>query len=156
MKRYLVSFVAVAGLAAMPAGASAATVCPPATLYCIPPAVTPAEAAQATSSAAGRSLSKLKPAALAGKGGIALPGTASGPGTLEIVITAKIHGKTVVIGSGTSTTGSAGTTTVKLTLTRAGKRALKGHKGKLTITVTATFTPTGGTAATSSSKVKLK
>jgi hypothetical protein len=162
MKRYLASFVAVAGLAAMPAGASAATVCPPgqpagvAPLYCIPSAGTPAEAAQATSSAASRSLSKLKPAALAGKGGVALPGTASGPGMLEIVITAKIHGKTVVIGSGTSTTSSAGTTTVKLVLSKAGKRALKGHKGKLQITVTATFTPQGGKATTSSSKVRLK
>ena len=158
MKRYLASFVAVAGLAAMPVGASAATGCPPATLYCIPPAPsgTPAEAAHSTSSAAARSLSKLTPGALAGKGGVGLPGTASGPGTLKIVITAKLDGKTVVIGSGTKTTGSAGTVTVKLVLTKAGKSALKGHKGKLQITVTATFTPQGGKATSSSSKVGLK
>jgi hypothetical protein len=158
MKRYLASFVAVAGLAAIPMVAPATVAAAECPLYCIPPAPsgTPAAAAQATSSAAGRSLSKLKPAGLAGKGGVALPGTASGPGTLEIVITAKIHGKTVVIGSGTSTTGSAGTTTVKLVLTKAGKRALKGHEGKLQITVTATFTPQGGKATSASSKVGLK
>jgi hypothetical protein len=156
MNRYLALFVVVAGLAAVPAGASAASTCPPATLYCIPSAGSPAEAAHDTSSAAAGYLSKLKPAALAGKGSVGLSGTASGPGTLKIVITAKLDGKTVVIGSGTSTTSSAGATTVKLVLTKAGKRALKGHKGKLQIIVTATFTPQGGKATTASSKVGLK
>jgi hypothetical protein len=87
---------------------------------------------------------------------VVLTGTAAGPGTPKIVLTARIHGKTVVLGSGTSTTGSAGAITVKLLLSKAGKRALKDHKGKLQITVTATFTPTGGAAASSSDKVTLK
>jgi hypothetical protein len=156
MSRYLASFVAVVALAAMPASASAASTCTPGTLYCIPPAVTPAEAAHTTAGTAAGILSKLRPAALAGKGRVALSGTTSGPGTLKIVLTAKLHGKTVVLGTGVSTTGAAGTTTVEVALTKAGKRALKGQKGKLTITVTAAFTPKGGTAASSSSKVGLK
>jgi hypothetical protein len=157
MKKYLVSFVAVAGLALAPAGTAVASTCPSgSTIYCVPSAVTPTEAAHATSSAAAAALSKLKPAALAGKGGVTLSGTAAGPGTIKVLITARIHGKTVVIGSGTSTAGSAGLITVKLVLTKAGKRALKGHKGKLQITVSASFTPTGGKATTASSKVGLK
>jgi hypothetical protein len=155
MNKYLASLVVVAGLAAMPAGALATSACP---LYCIPPAAstTPAEAAHATSGAAAGYLSKLTPAALAGKGHVAIPGAASGPGTVKIVITAKIHGKTVVLGSGEATTDSAGVVTVKLVLTKAGKRALKSREGKLPIVVTASFTPTGGKATTVSSKGKLK
>lgn len=162
MKRYLASLLAVAGLAAMPTSALAVSTCTPgqapgvAPLYCIPSVETPAEAARATSGAAAGDLSKLTPAALAGKGHVALPGAASGPGTLKIVITAKIHGRTVVLGSGEATTDSAGATTVKLMLTKAGKRALKGHKGKLSITVTASFAPKGGKTTTVSSKGTLK
>jgi hypothetical protein len=155
MHRYLASLVVAAGLAAVPASASAST-CTPGTLYCVPSAVTPAEAAHGTSGSAAGGLSKLTPHALAGKGSVTLPGTAAGPGTLKLVLTAKIDGRTVVLGTGLSTTGAAGATTVKLVLTKAGKHALQGHKGKLTITVTATFTPAGGTAASSSSRVGLK
>jgi hypothetical protein len=155
MKKYLASLVVVVGLAAMPAGALATAACP---LYCIPPAspATPAEAAHATSGAAAGDLSKLTPAALAGKGHVTVLGTASGPGTLKIVITAKIHGKTVVLGSGEATTDGTGAVSVKLVLTKAGKSALKGHRGKLPITVTVSFTPTGGTVTTVSSKGTLK
>jgi hypothetical protein len=162
MKKYLASFVVVVGLAAIPAGASAASTCAPgqtpgvAPLYCIPSTETPAEAAQATSGAAIGDLSKITPAALAGKGHLTLPGTAAGPGTVKIVITAKIHGKTVVLGSGEATTDSAGAVTVKLTLTKAGKKALKGHRGKLPVTVTASFVPKGGKGSSVSSKGTLK
>jgi hypothetical protein len=164
MKKYLASFAVVAGLAAIPAGASAAATCLPgqtpgvAPLYCIPATTeTSAEAAQATSGVAAGDLSKITPAALAGKGHLTLPGTAAGPGTVKIVITAKIHGKTVVLGSGETTTDSAGAVTVKLTLTKAGKKALKRHKGKLPVTVTASFAPKGGGKGSSaSSKGALK
>lgn len=160
MSKYVASLAVAAGLVAMPAGASASSVCPPgqpsgvAPLYCVP--ISPAEAAHSTARSAAGYLAKLRPAALAGKGSVSLSGTAAGPGTIKIVLTAKIHGMNVVIGSGEKTTGSAGATTVKLMLTRAGRNALRTHKGKLKVTVTTTFTPTGGTAATASTKVTLK
>ena len=162
MKKYLASFAVVAGMAAIPAGASAASTCLPgqtpgvAPLYCIPSVETPAEAAQATSGAAASDLSKITPAALAGKGHLTLPGTAAGPGTVKIVITAKIHGRTVVLGSGETTTDSAGAVTVKLILTKAGKKTLKRHKGKLPVTVTASFAPKSGKGSSVSSKGTLK
>lgn len=127
-------------------------------LYPIPtvPAANPAAAAHAGVGAAATYLATLTPAALAHTGGPKLGATTSGSGTFTFVLTAKIHGKTVVIGRGSKTAGGAGAITVKLTLTKAGKVALASAKGKLKITVVATFKPKHGASKTAKSTVTLK
>lgn len=160
MKRSLALLAAVAGLAAAPGSALAAPACSHgqpagvAPLYCIPP--TPAAAASSNASAASSALSGLSASALAGKGSVQLHGAASGPGTVTIVITATIHGRVVTLGRGSQSATAAGGVAVKLTLTKAGKAALKGHKGKLKLTVTATFKPQHGAAKTAKGKATLK
>jgi hypothetical protein len=164
MKRSLAPLVAFGVLAAVPGVASAAQTCQPGQtpgvppLYCIPPAppATPAAAAHATSAAGARYLSTLTPSALAGKGNIGLSAFASGPGTITIVLKAKLHGKTVIIGSAKVTVGAAGTSTIELSLTKAGKAALAHHKGALKVTLTSTFKPVHGKVATAKSQTTLK
>jgi hypothetical protein len=164
MKRSLALLVVFGALAAMPGIASAASTCSPGQtpgtppLYCVPPAppVTPAAAAHDSASDAANYLSTLTPATLAAKGGAKLPAAASGKGTITIVLTAKIHGRIVVIGSGRATVGGAsGEDFVKLILTKAGKAALKSHKGKLQVTVTATFKPKSGKPKSAKSRAML-
>lgn len=75
---------------------------------------------------------------------------------MTIVLSAKLHGKTIVIGTAKKTFGSAGAATIGLSLTKAGKIALKHHKGALKVTLTATFKPTQGKSATAKSKATLK
>lgn len=121
-------------------------------LYPIPSAPGSRSSAAATAAAY---LAKLSPAALAATGGPRLHAHTSGPGTLTFVLSAEIHGKTVVIGTGSKTVGRAGAVTVKITFTAAGKAALTGG-GKLRITVVATFKPKHGKPKTSKSTVALK
>ncbi|HEY3828698.1 MAG TPA: hypothetical protein VGL57_05830 [Solirubrobacteraceae bacterium] len=99
-------------------------------------------------------LSSTTPAAL-GKGFIELHAAASGPGTISIVLSVKIHGKTVVIGSGHETASGAGTVDVALKLTGAGKSALASHE-HLKITVAVAFHPQHGAKKTASVKTTLK
>ena len=127
--------------------------------YPIPPssgASTPAAATRAAVGAAASYLASFSPAALAGKGAAELGATAPGAGTFTFVLTAKIHGKTVVIGRGSKATGAAGALTIKLTLTKAGKAALKGAKGKLKVTLAASFKPKQGKVATAKHTATLK
>jgi hypothetical protein len=164
MKRSLALLVVSSALAATPGIASASPVCQPGQtpgvppLYCIPPAppATPAAAAHATSSAGARYLSTLTPSGLAAKAKIELSAFASGPGTITIVLKAKLHGRTVVIGTGKATVSAAGTSTIELSLTKAGMTALTHRKGTLKVTLTVTFKPASGKAATAKSTATLK
>jgi hypothetical protein len=157
----LASAVAVLPIAAPTALAStqASPIARAAAVYPVPPGpgpATPAAAAHAAAGALAGALAKLTPAALAGKGAPKLAATAPGSGTFTVVLTARIHGKTVIIAKGSQTAGAAGALTLKLKLTKAGKAALKGAKGKLKVTVVASFKPTQGAAATAKSTVTLK
>jgi hypothetical protein len=158
MGKYVISLLAILSLAAAPsAGAQARPLQPPARaagLYPIPsvPSPTPAEAA-ATAVA---HLAKLSPAALAATGGPKLGAGAAGPGTFTFVLSTKIHGKTVVIGIGSKIAASAGAITVKIAFTKAGKTALIRAKGKLHMTVMATFKPKHGAVETAKKTVTLK
>jgi|ERR1700722_5712611 len=163
MKKSLASLAVLALLSLAPAVASAAPTHPLgqrvllASLYPIPPAApsTPAAAAQTSASDVASELSGTTPAAL-GKGVFKLNAAASGPGTISIVLSVKIHGKIVVIGSGRETAGAAGALEVALKLTKAGKSALAGHKGRLKITVAVVFHPQGGAKKSAILKVALK
>jgi hypothetical protein len=147
MKKSPAALVVLLVLAATPAVASAASAgrsgrhAHVAALYEIPPTppATPAAAAHVSASDVAGELSDLTSSALAAKGDVSLKAAASGPGALTVVVTAKIHGKTVVIGSGHQTASAAGSVSVKLTLTRAGKIALAGHNGQLKVTVSVVF-----------------
>lgn len=162
MKKSLVSLAVLALLSLAPAGAFAAPVHAPgrrvllASPYPIPPAApsTPAAAAHVSANDVASELSDTTPAAL-DKGFIELHAAASGPGTVSIVLSVKIHGKTVVIGSGRETASGAGTLEVSLKLTSAGKSALASHK-HLKITVVVVFHPQHGAKQTASVKTALK
>jgi hypothetical protein len=164
MKRSLAPLVVFGALAATSGIASAAPTCQPGQtpgtppLYCIPPAppATPAAAARATSAAGTHYLSTLTPSGLAAKAKIELSAFASGPGTITIVLKAKLHGKIVLIGMGKLTVSASGSSTIELSLTKAGKTALAHRKGALTVTLAATFKPTSGKAATAKSKATLR
>lgn len=162
MKKSLVSLAVLALLSLAPAGAWASPGQAPgpravfASLYPIPPAApsTPAAAAHTSASDVASQLSNTTPAAL-GKGSIELQAAASGPGTISIVLSVKIHGRTVVIGSGHQTVGAAGALEVPLKLTSAGKSALAGHK-HLKLTVAVVFHPQHGAKKSTSVKATLK
>ncbi|HWX87733.1 MAG TPA: hypothetical protein VNX67_06140 [Solirubrobacteraceae bacterium] len=164
MKRSLAPLVLFGALAVLPGSASAAPMCQPGEtpgtppLYCIPPAppATPAAAAHETSSTGAHELSALTPGALSGKPKLGLSAFASGPGAFTIVLKAKLHGRTVVIGTGKLTVGAAGSFTVALSLTKAAKSALAHRKGALKVTLTTTFVPLHGKAATAKSQATLK
>jgi hypothetical protein len=159
-KHPITSLLSILALAAVPvvappalAHSSART----ASAYPIPPAsTTPAAAAHAGASAAAGDLAKLSPAALAHTGGLKLSVTAPGSGAFTFVLTAKIHGKTVIVGRAVKTVTGAGAVTLTLKLTKAGKAALGRAKGKLKLTVAVTFKPTHGGGATAKSKITLK
>jgi hypothetical protein len=130
-----------------------------ASLYPIPsqtPPSTPAAAAHVSAGDAASALSGLTPAGLAGEGTIAFDAAVSGPGTLKFVITAKIHGKTVVIGTGHETATAAGAIEVKIKLTGAGKAALKAHKGKLKVAVAVVFKAQHGGKKTANAEAVLR
>jgi hypothetical protein len=157
MGKYVTPFLAVLSLALASMSNVAAQARPversarAAALYPIPSA----PGARSSAAAAAAYLAKLSPAALAATGGPRLHARTSGPGTFTFVLSAEIHGKTVVIGAGSKTVGRAGAVTVKITFTTAGKAALTGG-GKLRITVVATFKPKHGKPKTSKSTVALK
>ncbi len=163
MGKHLPPLLAVVALAAIPGVAAQAQARPlvpfagAAVIYPIPQGSidTPTAAAHAGASAAAAYLDTLSPAALAKAGGAKLAATASGPGTFTFVLSARVHGKTVVIGKGSRTAGAAGAITVKVTLSKAGKAALAGAKGKLKVTVMATFKPKHGRAQTARSSATL-
>jgi len=160
MSKQFTSLVATLALAAVAAAAPQAQARLPeysawaAALYPIPPAHTPAVAVHSSAVAAAHYLATLSPSALAATGGLRLDAGAPGPGTFTFVLTARLHGRAVVIGRGSKTASHAGAITVKLTLTKAGKAALAG--GKLAVTVVASFKPQHGKAKTATSTAMLR
>jgi hypothetical protein len=68
---------------------------------------------------------------------------------------AKAKRKPVLVASGRATFSAAGTETVKLKLTTAGKNLLK-HASRLKLTAKATFTPSGKTAISTTKTFSLK
>lgn len=158
MGKYVISLLAVLSLVLAPSAvAQVRTAEPPARaadLYPIPPAPSPTPAGAA--SAVVHYLAKLSPAALAATGGPKLGVDTPGPGTFTLVLNARIHGKTVVIATGSTNARTAGATTVKIRFTKAGRAALAGVKGRLQIAVVAIFTPEHGKAKTASRTVTLK
>jgi hypothetical protein len=162
MKKTLISLAVLGLLSLAPAGALAAPAASRgqrvllAAPYPIPPAApsTPAAAVHVSASDVASQLSDTTPTAL-GKGLIELHAAASGPGTVSIVLSVKLHGKTVVIGSGHQSVDVAGALEVPLKLTRAGKSALTGRK-HLKVTVAVVFHPQHGAKKTASVKTTLK
>jgi hypothetical protein len=161
MKKTLVSLAVLALLSLAPAGALATPTSRGqrvllAAPYPIPPVApsTPAAAAHVSAGDVASQLSGTTPAAL-GKGFIDLHAAASGPGTVSIVLSIKIHGKTLVIGSGRQTVDAAGALEVPFKLTDAGKSALAGHK-HLKLTVVVVFHAQHGAKKTATVKVALK
>jgi ABC-type phosphate transport system substrate-binding protein len=78
-----------------------------------------------------------------------------GAGKLDMVGTAKSGKNKIKVGHVTLTVSKAGTYSVNLKPSGAAKAILK-QKGKLSVSLKFTFTPTGGTASTSNSSVTLK
>jgi hypothetical protein len=158
MGKYVISLLAILVLVAIPSAVAQARPTDrsahAAALYPIPSAPGSSRANAAGPAAA--YLATLSPKALAETGGPKLRARASGPGTFTFLLSAEIHGKTVVIGTGSKTTGRAGAITVKVTFTKAGKAALISAKGKLHITVTAIFKPKRGKNTTARRTVTLK
>jgi len=90
-------------------------------------------------------------------GGLALQVRALEAGTLQVTwyelppgakLAKKAAPKPVVVATGRASVPVGGSVKVKMTLTSAGKTLLK-HAKRLAVTVRGTFTPTGGTAVTS-------
>lgn len=163
MKKTLAAPVVLAVASIISASASAAPAYSPAprargaSSYPIPAVPsTPAACAHVSASDAVGALAGVTPASLASKGAIEFDTEASGPGRLEFVLIAKLHGKTVVIGTGRETVGAAGTVAVKIALTGAGKTALVGHKGQLKVTVSVVFKAQHGAKKTASAGATLK
>jgi hypothetical protein len=158
MGKYVISLLAIILLAAVPTVAAQATPVDrsarAAALYPIPSA--PGSGHANAAGAAAAYLATLSPKALAATGGPKLRARTSGPGTFTFVLSAEIHGKTVVIGTGSKTVERAGAITVKVTFTKAGKAALLDTTGKLRITVTAIFKPKHGKTTTAKRTVTLK
>lgn len=155
MGKYVISLLAVLSLVAAPgAVAQARTAAHGADLYPIPSASSPTPAAAVSSAAV--YLATLSPAALAATGGPKLSAETPGAGAFAFLLSARVHGRTVVIGTGSASAPAAGTVTVKIRLTKAGKAALKGAKGRLRVTVAASFKPEHGKAETARRVVTLK
>jgi hypothetical protein len=161
MSKQFTSLVATLALVAVAAAAPQAQARLPehpakaAAFYPIPPAHTPAVAVHSSAVAAANYLATLSPSALAATGGLELSAGAPGPGTFTFVLTARLHGRVVVIGRGSKAAGHAGALTIKLTFTKAGKSALAGATGKFVVTVAATFKPKHGKAKTARSTATL-
>jgi hypothetical protein len=156
MGKYVITFLAVLLLGAIP---SAAVQAAPADHSARAAVLYPIPSAPGSSHAAGPAaayLATLSPKALDATGGPKLHARTSGPGTFTFVLSAEIHGKRVVIGTGSKTVERAGAITVKVTFTKAGKAALISARGKLQITVTAIFKPKRGKTTTAKRAVTLK
>ncbi|HST55717.1 MAG TPA: hypothetical protein VLJ42_07465 [Solirubrobacteraceae bacterium] len=162
MKKHVVSLLVIGAAVVTAAPAvGAAPACQPgqtpgaAPLYCVP-ASTP-ETATAASRGTSKALSKLKLSQLQAKQRVSLPVVFAAPGTLTVTVSARLGGRTVVIGRATATSTNAGAATVKLVLSKAGRAALKQHQGALTLSVSATFKPAdGGVTTKATSKTKLR
>ncbi len=158
MGKYVISLLAVLSLLAIPSAVvqarPAESSARGADLYPIPPALSPTPAAAAKSAAV--YLASLSPAALAATGGPKVSVQTPGRGTFTFVLSAQVHGRTVVIATGSTSAPAAEAITVKIRLTQAGRAALNGAKGRLRITVVATFKPEHGKAKTARRTVTLK
>lgn len=88
-------------------------------------------------------------------GGATLSVKLPGAGKLDVVGTAKVGKKKLTVGHVVLNAGKAGTFSVSLKPKGAAKKALK-EKGKLKVTLKLTFTPSGGTAHTTTSTLTLK
>jgi hypothetical protein len=129
-----------------------------AALYPIPPALpsTPTASVRVSASNVVSALTGMTPVALAAKGAIEFDAVVSGPGTLEFVLTAKLHGKTVVIGKDRETVRAAGRVAAKIALTGAAKAALARRKGQLRVTVSVVLEGRHGGQKTASAVAMLK
>jgi hypothetical protein len=117
--------------------------------YPIPPVKGGTTSTKSAATTAATSLQKTTGKTLASKGlKVKVTFTSAG----KITITVKGGGKT--IGSGSATDSKAGTKTVDVKFSAAGKTFLKTGAGKK-VTVTVTFKPTTGKSSTSTSTVKL-
>jgi hypothetical protein len=138
-------------LSGVPATAWGASTCPPdqtsgrPPLYCVPPTGGASSGPAPIARAASAALSRLSRSELLAKGGIALSSSLSGPGRVTVTITARLAGHTVVIGRGAGTAGAAGVVKLKIALTKAGRSALRGHKGKLQLKISASVAHGGKT-----------
>lgn len=88
-------------------------------------------------------------------GGATISVQLPGAGSLELVATAKVGKKQVKVGRVVLTASQAGTYDLKLKPTGAAKKQLK-EKGSLKVSLSLTFTPTGGDANDDTSSVTLK
>jgi ABC-type phosphate transport system substrate-binding protein len=88
-------------------------------------------------------------------GGATISVKVPGAGKLEIVGTAKVGGKMIKVGRTVLNAGKAGTFKLALSPSAAAKAQLR-KRGSLKMTLKLTFTPTGGTASSSSSGLVLK
>ncbi|MET0771159.1 MAG: hypothetical protein ABW081_14700 [Solirubrobacteraceae bacterium] len=120
-----------------------------------PPPDPPAGPTEAEISAALRRAADARPRLkrLRKRGGFAVPFTAPAPGTLAIRWSARKRGKTVVIARGAEALDGAGE--VRVRLTRAGRKLLKGRE-RVRISMRLRFTPDGGGAVTVTRKATLK
>jgi hypothetical protein len=117
--------------------------------YPVPPVKGGTTATKTAAKGAASGLQKTTGKTLASKGlKVKVTFTSAG----KITITVKGGGKT--IGTGSATDTKAGTKTIAVTFSAAGKTFLKTGAGKK-VTVTVTFKPTTGKSSTSSSTVKL-
>jgi hypothetical protein len=158
MPKLLAPLLAIAALAIAPAAATAATTCPPGTSN---PAYCTTDVPAAATDNAKETVSAIKKASVASflkQGSLPTKVDAAGPGTVTLKVTAKMKGKTVVLGTFKATFESAASNTkVKIKLTAAGRKALKKQTSSVKLTVTSSFKPKGSkTSATKTSKVTLK
>jgi hypothetical protein len=134
------------------------TACPPPVPPCCSPADFKARLVSLLSTEA-RALGKLKIGGLLKKHQLKVSFTAPAPGALGLKLSVSgsaAKKKPIVIASGRASFSAAGQKkTVVLKLTSKGKKVLK-HKRKLKGTLSATFTPTGGSPVTAKKSVSLK
>jgi len=88
-------------------------------------------------------------------GGATLSVKLPGAGKLDVMGTAKVGKKTITVGHVVLNAAKGGTFNVTLKPSAAAKKVLN-EKGKLNVSLKLTFSPTGGTAKTSTSQVTLK
>lgn len=88
-------------------------------------------------------------------GGATVSAKLPGPGQLEMVGTAKVGKKQINVGRTVLKAGKAGTFSLQLKPSAAALRQLR-KKGSLRVSLTLTFTPTGGEAKTTTTSVTLK
>jgi len=90
----------------------------------------------------------------ASSGNVLLTLQVPGAGAISVKATAKVGKKTITFATGKATRSAGGTAKLTLKPTSAAKKALKKAK-RLKVSLTITFTPTGGTAKTSTSSLSV-